>query len=54
MGQVGAMEFEDLAAAVMDWPLYETYDLLKAMILCLRAGVDSTCVVIFFCIATFH
>ncbi|KAE9387468.1 G-alpha-domain-containing protein [Gymnopus androsaceus JB14] len=36
MRQVGAMDFEELAAAVTDWSLFETYDLLKAMILCIR------------------
>ncbi|KAF9067667.1 G-protein alpha subunit-domain-containing protein [Rhodocollybia butyracea] len=36
MGKVGGMDFQDLAIAVANWPIYEAYDLLKAMILCFR------------------
>ncbi|KAE9399529.1 hypothetical protein BT96DRAFT_1019433 [Gymnopus androsaceus JB14] len=36
MGIVGGMEFEDLASAVSEWHLSESYDLLKEMALCFR------------------
>ncbi|KAJ3732836.1 G-protein alpha subunit-domain-containing protein [Lentinula guzmanii] len=41
MGKVGGMDFEDLAQAMIDWPLSESYDLLKAMITCLRTDSRS-------------
>ncbi|KAJ3779042.1 hypothetical protein FB446DRAFT_782888 [Lentinula raphanica] len=36
MSKVGAMDFQDLARAMIDWPLPESYDLLKVMMACLR------------------
>ncbi|KAE9391157.1 hypothetical protein BT96DRAFT_318160 [Gymnopus androsaceus JB14] len=35
MGEVGGMEFEDLAAAVVDWDVSLSYDLLNAIMFCL-------------------
>ncbi|KAE9396831.1 G-alpha-domain-containing protein [Gymnopus androsaceus JB14] len=42
MGQVGGMEFEDLAATILESPLSESYDLLKEMLLCIRSQGEST------------
>ncbi|KAE9404404.1 hypothetical protein BT96DRAFT_973225 [Gymnopus androsaceus JB14] len=39
MGVVGGMEFEPLAAAVARWQFSESYDLLSAIVLCLRSEV---------------
>ncbi|KAF9065085.1 hypothetical protein BDP27DRAFT_1332472 [Rhodocollybia butyracea] len=36
MSIVGGMDFQDLAAAIANWPISESYDLLKSMILCFR------------------
>ncbi|KAJ3722487.1 hypothetical protein C8R42DRAFT_720852 [Lentinula raphanica] len=36
ISKVGAMDFQDLARAMIDWPLPESYDLLKVMMACLR------------------
>ncbi|KAJ3993525.1 G-protein alpha subunit-domain-containing protein [Lentinula boryana] len=42
MGKVGGMDFENLAQAMIDWPLSESYDLLKAMITCLRTDLSKS------------
>ncbi|KAJ3775490.1 hypothetical protein FB446DRAFT_725203 [Lentinula raphanica] len=42
MSKVGRMDFEDLAQAVIDWPLLESYDLLKAMMECLRTNTSDS------------
>ncbi|KAJ3722517.1 hypothetical protein C8R42DRAFT_709597 [Lentinula raphanica] len=36
MSKVGGMDFEDLAQAMIRWPLSDSYDLLKAMMACLH------------------
>lgn len=38
MGIVGRMEFEGLAAAVSNWHLSESNDLLAEMMLCFQLG----------------
>ncbi|KAF9024785.1 hypothetical protein BDP27DRAFT_1352099, partial [Rhodocollybia butyracea] len=38
MGRVGGMDFEDLAAAVLKWPIDESYDLLDAMVSCIQVS----------------
>ncbi|KAJ3997715.1 G-protein alpha subunit-domain-containing protein [Lentinula boryana] len=42
MRKVGGMDFENLAQAMIDWPLSQSYDLLKAMITCLRKDSNET------------
>ncbi|KAJ3840605.1 hypothetical protein EV361DRAFT_918938 [Lentinula raphanica] len=36
MSKVGGMNFEDLAQAIIRWPISDSYDLLKSMMACLR------------------
>lgn len=36
VGVIGGTEFEDLALAIAEWKLSESYDLLKKLLLCFR------------------
>ena len=42
MGEVGGMNSGDLAAAVVASPWSDSYDLLKAVVLCLWVAIDIT------------
>ncbi|KIK53957.1 hypothetical protein GYMLUDRAFT_88289 [Collybiopsis luxurians FD-317 M1] len=41
MGEVGGLHFQDLAAAVVDWPTSETYHLILEMLICFRSLIHS-------------
>ncbi|KAE9391160.1 hypothetical protein BT96DRAFT_318270 [Gymnopus androsaceus JB14] len=40
MGEIGGMEFEHLAAAIVNWDVSLSYDLLKAVMFCLQSEGD--------------